>query len=131
MRKNRFAGMVCLLLAAMSMYAGITTYTFTNKNWGSKVGAEVCDGTTDGWTCDKAGYEYLTGRPDAQGRWYSQGVSVKTGETNDAGATSVIAFTNVRQLTLNFCQNSSKGKGVFYYQVGSAPYDSLIINTWR
>ena len=128
MIKDRIFGIVCLSLLSMSLYAGITTYTFSNKNWASKVGAEVCDGVTDGWICDKAGYEYMTGRTDAQGRLYSQGVSVKTGDTNDAGATSVISFTNVRQLTLNFCQNSSKGKGVFYYQIGSAPYDSLIIN---
>ena len=107
-------------------YAGVTTYTFTSMNWASKVGADVCDGVTDGWVSNLAGSEYMTGRTDAQGRLYSQGVSVKTG-TSGAGATSVIAFTNVRQMTLNFCQNSSKGKGVFYYQVGDAPYDSLVI----
>ena len=115
---------VCL--AAM-LEAGITTYTFTSKTWGSQVGSEVCDRVTDGWTCDSAAYEYMKGSgPDAQGRIYSKGVSVKT-TTSGAGATSVKSFTNIRQLTLNFCLNSSKGKGVFYYQIGSNDYDSLII----
>ena len=113
-----------LLFAA---HAGVTTYTFTSVKWACKVGSEQCNGTTDGWICDKEASEYMTGRTDAEGRLYSQGVSVKTG-TSGAGATSVISFTNVRQMTLNFCLNSSKGRGVFYYQVGDAPYDSLIIN---
>jgi len=124
---KRISGLFFLVWMNAAAYAGVTTYTFTSANWASKVGADVCDGVTDGWTCDKAAYEYMTGYTDAQGRRYSQGVSVKTGETNGAGATSVISFTNVRQMTLNFCQNSSKGKGVFYYQVGDAPYDSLVI----
>ena len=124
---KRIIGLFFLVWMSAVAYAGVTTYTFTSKNWASKVGADVCDGVTDGWTCDKAAYEYMTGRTDAQGRLYSQGVSVKTGETNGAGATSVISFTNVRQMTLNFCLNSSKGKGIFYYQIGDAPYDSLVI----
>ena len=123
---KRIIGLFFLLWMTAVAYAGVTTYTFTSMNWASKVGADVCDGVTDGWVSNLAGSEYMTGRTDAQGRLYSQGVSVKTG-TSGAGATSVIAFTNVRQMTLNFCQNSSKGKGVFYYQVGDAPYDSLVI----
>ena len=124
---KRKIGLFFILFVTAWAYAGVTTYTFTSKTWASKVGSEACDGQTDGWTCNKAGYEYMEGRTDAQGRRYSQGVSVKTGDSNDAGATSVIAFTNVRQMTLNFCLNSSKGAGVFYYQIGDAPYDSLVI----
>ena len=104
---KRKIGLFFILFVTVYAYAGITTYTFTSASWASKVGSEACDGQTDGWTCDKAGYEYMTGRTDAEGRLYSQGVSVKTKETNDAGATSVISFTIVRQMTLNFCLNSS------------------------
>ena len=126
MKRQLFLITLCTLFI-VSAYAGVTTYQFTSIKWASKVGSETCDGTTDGWICDKEASEYMDGRTDAEGRRYSQGVSVKTG-TSGAGATSVISFTNVRQMTLNFCQNSSDGRGVFYYQVGDAPYDSLIIN---
>ena len=126
MKRQLFLITLCTLFI-VSAYAGVTTYQFTSIKWASKVGSETCDGTTDGWVCDKEASEYMDGRTDAEGRRYSQGVSVKTG-TSGAGATSVISFTNVRQMTLNFCQNSSDGRGVFYYQVGDAPYDSLIIN---
>ncbi len=115
-------------LAAPYLQAGITTYTFNSKKWASMVGSEQCDGINDGWTCDSAAYQYDKGSgPDAQGRIYSKGVSVKT-STSGAGATSVKSFTNVRRLTLNFCLNSSKGKGAFYYQIGSSQPDSLVIN---
>ena len=106
---------LCALPAYLS--AGVTTYTFTSKTWASKVDATVCDGQTDGWVCDKEATEYCTGRTDAQGRLYSQGVGVKTG-TSGAGATSVQAFEDVRRITVNFCQNSSKGRGTIHMQVG-------------
>lgn len=117
---------ICLTLGTLVAEAGITTYQFTNKNWGSKVGATACDGVTDGWICDLAGYEYMTGRQDAEGRLYSQGVSVKTG-TSGAGATSVREFTEVRRVTFNFCQNASDGRGVIYMQVGDNSVDSIVI----
>ena len=92
------------------------------------VGSEQCDGVTDGWTCNSEASEYMKGSgPDAQGRIYSKGVSVKTA-TSGAGATSVKSFTNIRRLTLNFCLNSSRGKGVFYYQIGANQPDSLAIS---
>lgn len=109
------------------LMAGVTTYTFTSKTWASKVGATVCDGTTDGWTYDVAAYEYTAGRTDASGRLYSCGVGVKT-TTTGAGATSVIEFTDVRRVTINFCQNSSKGKGTIYVQVGNNNPDSIVVN---
>ena len=118
------------LLAALAMHsqAGITTYTFNSKAWASMVGSEQCDGVTDGWTCNSEASEYMKGSgPDAQGRIYSKGVSVKTA-TSGAGATSVKSFTNIRRLTLNFCLNSSRGKGVFYYQIGANQPDSLAIS---
>ena len=107
--------------------AGVTTYTFTSKKWASKIDATPCDGTTDGWICNKEAYEYNTGRLDAQGRLYSQGVSVKT-STSGAGATSVLEFEEVRRITVNFCQNASKGKGIIYVQIGDNKADSIIVN---
>ena len=116
-----------LIIMCAHAYAGITTYQFTSVKWASQVGATKCDGKTDGWVCDQEASEYMTGRTDAQGRLYSQGVSIKTG-TSGAGATSVLSFTDVRRIDFNFCQNASKGRGVIYVQVGDNPYDSIVIN---
>lgn len=119
---------LCLLcVAALPLMAGITTYTFTSVSWVSKIDSSPCDGKTDGWVCDKEASEYNTGRNDAEGRLYSQGVSVKTG-TSGAGATSVLAFDQVRRLTFNFCQNSSKGRGVIYVQIADNEIDSIVVN---
>ena len=124
MRKQLSLLFAVLFSAYLS--AGITTYTFTSKKWTSKVEAVTCDGKTDGWLCDKEAYEYMNGRVDAQGRLYSQGVSVKTG-TSGAGATSIVTFEEVRRITINFCQNSSKGRGTIYVQVGDHAPDSIVV----
>lgn len=115
MRKIIFA--IVMVCSLSPLFAGVTTYTFTSVKWASKVGATVCDGTTDGWISDKDATEYTAGRLDAQERLYSCGVGVKTG-TSGAGATSVVAFEDVRRITFNFCLNSSKGKGTIYVQIG-------------
>lgn len=124
---RRYIITLAISLLSVSTFAGITTYTFTSINWASKNGTTVCDNISDGWLCDAVASEMGTGRNDAQGRLMYAGVGIKTG-TSGAGATSVASFTNVRQLTFNFCQNSSKGRGVIYVQVGSAPADSIVIN---
>lgn len=116
-----------LFLFPLSVAAGVTTYTFTSKTWASKVGATVCDGVTDGWKCDQEAYEYSAGRTAADGRLYSCGVGVKT-STSGAGATSVQTFQGVRRVTINFCQNSSKGKGTIYIQVGENDPQSIVVN---
>ena len=116
-----------LFLFPLSVSAGVTTYTFTSKTWASKVGATVCDGVTDGWKCDQEAYEYSAGRTAADGRLYSCGVGVKT-STSGAGATSVQTFQGVRRVTINFCQNSSKGKGTIYIQVGENDPQSIVVN---
>ena len=110
-----------------TLLAGVTTYTFTSKDWKSKVDATVCDGKTDGWISDKEAYEYSQGYTDASGRIYSRGVSVKTG-TSGAGATSVVVFEDVRMIDINFCQNASKGKGSIFVQVGENQAYELVIN---
>ena len=114
-------------VALLHSYAGITTYTFISKDWKSKVNATTCDGTTDGWVCDKKAYEYSDGYTDAQNRIYSRGVSVKT-STSNAGATSVVTFEEVRGIDINFCQNASKGKGSIFVQVGENTPHELVIN---
>ena len=116
-----------LFLFPLSVAAGVTTYTFTSQTWASKVGATVCDGVTDGWKCDQEAYEYSAGRTAADGRLYSCGVGVKT-STSGAGATSVQTFQGVRLVTINFCQNSSKGKGTIYVQVGENNPQSIVVN---
>ena len=120
---------VTIILALLSnvLFAGVTTYTFTSKDWKSKVDATMCDGKTDGWVCDKEAYDYSQGYTDASGRIYSRGVSVKT-STSGAGATSVVVFEDVRMIDINFCQNASKGKGSIFVQVGENPAYELVIN---
>ena len=123
---------ICLfisLLCCIPVYliAGITTYTFTSVKWASKIDATPCNGTTDGWICDKEASEYSTGYTNAEGLPYSKGVSVKTG-TSGAGATSVLEFEDVRRITFNFCQNSSKGRGTINVQVGDNEPQSITIN---
>lgn len=123
---RKFFIITILFVMPMMMKAGVTTYTFTSSKWASKVDATVCDGVHDGWTCDKEATEYASGRTAADGRLYSQGVGVKTG-TSGAGATSVLAFEEVRRITINFCQNSSKGKGVIHVQIGDNDPQTIVV----
>lgn len=112
MKKYFFVILVALCFTPL--YAGITTYTFTSKTWGSTVNGAV----SNEWICDKEATEYTTpGHPDASGRIFSQGVGVKTG-TSGAGAHSQTAFEDVRRITFNFCQNSSKGQGTIFVKIG-------------
>ena len=121
-----FTTTICTLLCCY-IFAGITTYNFLSEEWKSQVDATICNGTTDGWICDKAAHSYTEGYTDAQGRIYSRGVSVKT-STTGAGATSIVEFENVRMIDINFCQNTSKGKGSIFVQVGENTPHELVIN---
>ena len=114
-----------LLFLPLMLRAGVTTYTFTSIKWASKVGATACDGKTDGWVCDKEASDYNAGRIYADQSLHMAGVSVKTG-TSGAGCTSVLSFEDVRQVTVNFCQNASKGRGTIYVQVGQTT-DSIVV----
>jgi len=120
---KRLLGLLSLVwVVSCTLMAGVTTYTFTSVKWASRVDATVCDGVTDGWICDKEASDYNAGRTYADGSLNSAGVGVKTGSSG-AGATSVVTFEEVRQLTVNFCQNASKGRGTIHVQVGNnAPY---------
>ena len=102
------------MFTALTLHAGITTYTFTNVNWGTAENA---------WTCNKAGAAYeTTTNPNFQ-----NGVKVTSNATyTGAGATSVSNFTNVRRITLNYATTTS-GKGSFRIQVGTnAPIDTAV-----
>ena len=118
--------LLCAVLFSAFLSAGVTTYTFTSIQWNSQVNATPCDGKSDGWICNQSASEYMSGRNDAQGRLYSKGVSVKTG-TSGAGATSIVTFEQVRRITINFCQNSSKGRGTIYVQIGNNKPDSIVV----
>ena len=122
--QKRFLITILLFLPLM-LRAGVTTYTFTSIKWASKVGATACDGKTDGWVCDKEASDYNAGRIYADQSLHMAGVSVKTG-TSGAGCTSVLSFEDVRQVTVNFCQNASKGRGTIYVQVGQTT-DSIVV----
>lgn len=105
-----------LLLCTTNVFAGITTYTFTDKQWASKQGIVACDGKTDGWISDKDGTEYSS--------LYQIGVKV-TAKGTGAGATSVQSFTNVRRLTINYA-TTTKGQGHIRVQIGeNNPIDSV------
>ena len=119
---------LCILcLVPVYIRAGITTYTFTSNTWTSKIDATVCDGKSDGWICDKEASDYNKGMTYADGSLAMAGVSVKT-SSSGAGATSVLSFEQVRRVTFNFCQNSSKGKGVIYVQIGENEPQSIVVN---
>lgn len=106
-----------LLLWTTPAVAGITTYTFTSAQWTSKQGTTACDGTTDGWRCDKAGESLSTS--------YQFGVKVTAGFSG-AGATSVLTFHKVQRLTFNYA-TTTKGVGSLHVQVGeNAPIDTLL-----
>ena len=106
-----------LLLCTTNVFAGITTYTFTDTQWASKQGTIACDGKNDGWISDKDGTEYSSS--------YQIGVKV-TAKGTGAGATSVQSFTNVRRLTINYA-TTTKGQGNIRVQIGeNSPIDSLV-----
>lgn len=116
MKRMRFLAVIAAAVLTANSYATSTTYTFTSEKWASKVGSIVCDGTTDGWTSDKDGTKYEKGYTYADGSLHSEGVKIEKAQTG-AGATSVIAFQNVRRVIVNFCVTSS-GKGDITVAIG-------------
>lgn len=113
------------LMLTAGIQATQTTYLFTSKAWASKVGTVTTDGKTDGWVSDKEGADYSTGRQAPLGLT-SQGVQVTQGFSN-AGATSVLSFTEVRKVVFNYCTNNKKGKGTIHLQVGENTEETVSI----
>lgn len=104
------------------LYAAQTTYTFTSKDWGSKVGTIVTDRKSDGWTSLQSGRAFLNGYDTPQGVT-SRGVQI-TAKESGAAAESVVSFTEVRKLIINYCTNKKAGKGDIVLQIGSN--DSIV-----
>ena len=126
--KRNFICLIITLFTCIGIHAVTTTYTFINSAWGSRIGLATLDGKTDGWVSNKnASDGYNAGYTDAQGRLYSCGVGVKT-STTGAGATSVLTFSNVTKITVNYCQNSSKGRGAINIRVGAGNPQTLTVN---
>ncbi len=109
---------------SFSVYAAQTTYTFTAKDWSSKVGLVQTDGKTDGWVSRKDGQSFQTGYETPQGI-ASRGIQV-TEKGSGAAAESVITFTEVRKLTVNYCTNNKAGKGSIVVRIGEN--DSIVSN---
>ena len=117
--KTHLSFLFAVLLSALTANATLTTYTFVGADWSSKVGT-VAVGSTDGWVANVVAADYSAGRNTPQGPtgW---GVKVTSNAAyKNAGATSVLAFEDIRRLTFNYCTNTSAGKGTLYVQIGDA-----------
>ena len=97
-----------LLIVGIGQVLGATkTYTFTNKSWAD---------SSNGWTSGK----------DGNGFTANQGVQVTTGASG-ANATTTTSFTNVSSVAVQYCTNTSKGKGTIKIQVGSNSAQSFAV----
>ena len=115
-----------ILLCSTSLYATQTTYTFYNAQWAAKIGTYAVSGS-DGWVCDIAGAGYAEGRYTPQGYMYAGVQVTNKDDFKNAGATSVLSFTEVRRIVFNYCTNNSKGQGTIYVKVGNSEEQSLSI----
>ena len=113
---KRIIFLLVAVVASCAMQAGITTYTFTAKDWTSNPAV--------GWVSDKDGESFETStNPNFQ-----NGVKV-TANYSGAGATSVNTFNGVRRITLNYA-TTAKGAGSFRVQVGeNSPIDTTVTVT--
>lgn len=118
--------LLSLLIGCLSitLHAAQTTYTFTAKDWSSKVGTVQTDGKTDGWESLKDGQSFQTGYETPQGI-ASRGIQV-TKKGTGASAQSVVTFTDVRKIVLNYCTNNKTGKGNIVVWIGDN--DSIVNN---
>ena len=107
-----------LLFFPVALHAVTSTYVFYNAQWGSTIGTLKLDNTSDGWLSDRDGAGYSEGRLTPQGYMYA-GVQITDKQAyQHAGATSVLSFTDIRKIVVNYRTNASKGKGTIYIQVG-------------
>ena len=89
-----------------------TTYTFTSKSWGAKIGS-----TTANWTSGKDGAGFI-----------NDGIQVTNNASyNGANGTSPTSFTNVSRVVLTYNTNKSAGSGTAVVQIGSNP---VISKNW-
>ena len=110
---------LCTLLLFMVASVGWAeessiTYTFQSKSWEAVLGSSQ---THANWTSGK----------DGAGWTASQGVQV-TSTASGANATSPISFENVSKVTVEYCTNTSKGKGTILIQVGEGEAKSFSVS---
>ena len=84
-----------------------STTTFTSNSW---------DDADDAWESGTAGNQYTSG----------QGVQITTATTG-AYATSRTSFSNVTQITVNYCTNSKNGVGAIKVKVGDGTEQSFSV----
>lgn len=77
-------------------------YTFTNKSWNATMDSELAN-----WTSGKDGGGFTNG-----------GIQVTTG-TSGANGTSPFSFTDIEEIVVTYCTNSSSGVGSIKVTVGS------------
>ncbi len=88
-----------------------TTYLFTNRDWNA-----TCDNEAANWTCNVRAGGFTAG----------QGTQVTTSSTG-ANATSPISFTDVKEIVVTYCTNSSKGQGAIKVKVGVGTEQSFTV----
>lgn len=104
--KKSFITLLLVGLAA-NVFATSTTYEFKSKTWQSQVGSVVCDGTTDGWIGEAEGYSCSDGTVYPGDKLlHNAGVQVVQASAGKK-VTSVLEFTNVRKVIVNYCIASS------------------------
>ncbi len=113
--KQKLRVFLTLLLCAVASvgWASETTYYFTSGKWAAVLGDHS---TPSNWTSGKDG-----------GFTSNQGVQVTTNNTG-ANATSPISFENVSKVTVEYCTNTSKGKGTILIQVGEGEAKSFSVS---
>ena len=130
MNKQHFLLIALLYIGLTDVFAARTCYQFTNATWSSKVGTVITDGKTDGFSNIAAGTDYAAGRTYQSGDetiTESRGVHITTNSSN-AGAESVLEFTQIREIVFSYCTNASKGQGSIFVKVGNNEEQEIIIN---
>lgn len=120
MKKYSFlAGVILAIVISVNSWATSTTYQFTSAKWTSQVGSVTCNGTTDGWIGEADGESYGKGSIyPVDGMLHNAGVQV-TKALSGKKVTSVLEFTNVRRVIVNYYV-SSNGKGDITVAIGES-----------
>lgn len=93
---------------AERLSADSATYTFSSKSWGDN---------TSSWTSTKDGNSLAT----------NQGVQVTKGVTG-AGCKSKNPFSNISNIVVKYCTNTSSGKGSIKVQIGDGITQSYAVS---
>ena len=96
--KKIFSLLAAVLFVSSVMATETITYVFSSKSW---------DASPDDWTSGKDGASIA-----------NQGVQVSTA-VSGANATSLISFTNIKEIVVTYNTNAKAGAGSVAIQVGS------------